>query len=175
MRGETPAKHLKRWVKCNLQFFRDRVQTQAQPIVWMNGRRQWLSCTRLHPWKHEGISIRVRTVRPPQVNRLAYGLGNRDKAVIGATIAVLALDFLALQPTTPRRVDDREYTAAVASPSQAEQLARPESAEARDQEDGAVPDAVKTCQQLGVHLDGKNRLIRLLNLGNDGLAGDISF
>jgi hypothetical protein len=56
----------------------------------------------------------------------------------------------------------------------AEELAWPEGTEARDQEDGAVSDAVKTCQQLGVHLDGKNRLFGLLNLGNDGLASDIS-
>jgi len=34
---------------------------------------------------------------------MAHGLGDRDKAVIGATIAVLALNFLALQPATPLR------------------------------------------------------------------------
>src|SRR5215469_13370720 len=149
-------------------------KTQAEPIVWMNGSRQWLSCARLHPWEHEGIGIRVRTLRPPQVNRVADGLGDRDKAVIGATIAVLAFDFLALQPTTPRAIDDREYTAAVASPSQAEEFTRPEGTEARDQEDGAVAYPVKTSQQLSVHLDRKNRLVGLLDLGNDSLASDIS-
>ena len=122
----------------------------------MNGRRQWLSRTRLHPREHEGIGIRVRTPRPPQVDRLAHGLRDCDKTVIGAPIAVLALNFLA--SATPRGIDDREYTAAVASPSQAEEFTRPEGAEARDQEDGAVPDAVKTRQQLGLHLNGKNRL-----------------
>src|SRR5262245_20499713 len=88
MRREAPAEHLKGRVKCDLQFFRDRVQTQAQPIVWMNRCRQWPSCTRLHPWEHEGISVRVRTPLPPQVNRLTHGLGDRDKAVIGASVTM---------------------------------------------------------------------------------------
>jgi len=101
-------------------------------------------------------------------------LWDRDKAVIGATIAVLALNFLALQPATPRGIDDREYTTAVASPSQAEEFTRSQGAEARDQEDGAVPDAVKTCQQLGVHVHRKNRLVGLFDLGNEGLASDVS-
>ena len=69
----------------------------ADDFKWMNRRRQWLSRTRLHPREHEGIGVRVRTPRPPQVNRLAHGLGDRDKAVIGASVAVLAFDFLALQ------------------------------------------------------------------------------
>lgn len=75
---------------------------QAQPIVWMDRCRQYLSRTRLHPREHEGIGIgiRIRTSRPPQVNRLAHGLGDRDKPVIGTSVAVLAFDFLALQPTT---------------------------------------------------------------------------
>jgi len=73
---------------------------------------------------------------------MAHGLGDRDKAVIGATIAVLALDFLALQLATLRGIHDREHIAVVASPSEAEEFTRLEGAEARDQEGGAVPDAV---------------------------------
>src|SRR6266851_7237761 len=174
MCGETPTEHLERRMKCNSQSVRDRVQAQAQAIVRMNRRRQWLSRTRLHPREYEGACVRVRAPRPPQINRLAHGLGDRDKAVIGASVAVLALDFLALQPATPRGIHDSEQSAGVASPGQAEELARPQGAETGNQEDRAVTNDVKTSQQLSVHLDGKNRLVGLFDLGNDGLARDIS-
>ena len=49
-----------------------------------------------------------------------------------------------------------------------------EGAETGIQEDRAVTDAAKTSQQLCIHLDGKNRLVGLFDLGNDGLASDIS-
>src|SRR5271157_1220015 len=109
----------------------------------MNRRRQCLSRTRLHPREHKGAWIRVRAPRPPQVNGLAHGLGDRYKAVIGASVAVLALDFLALEPPTPRSIHDSEQSAGVASPSQAKELARPQGAETGNQEDGAVTNAVK--------------------------------
>jgi hypothetical protein len=103
--------------------------------------------------------------------RTAWGI---DKPVTGAAVAVLALDFLALQLATPRSIHDSEHITGVAPPSQAEKLAWPQGAETSNQENGTVADAVKTGQQLSVHLDGKNRLIGLLDLGNDGLASDIS-
>jgi len=93
-------------MKWNSQSVSDRLQAQAQPIVRVNRRRQWLSRTCLHPREHEGACVRVRAPRRPQVNRLAHGLGDRDQAVIGASIAVLALDFLAPQPPTPRAIHD---------------------------------------------------------------------
>lgn len=140
----------------------------------MNRRRQRLSGTRLHRREHKGIGVRVRAPRPPQVNRLAHRLWDRDKPVIGTPVAVLAFDFFALQPATPRGIHDSEDIAGVASPSQTEEFARPQGAETGNQKDGAVTDAVETGQQLGVHLDGKNRLVGFLDLGNDGLARDIS-
>jgi hypothetical protein len=61
-------------------------------------------------------------------------------------VTILAFDFLAQQPATPRGIHDREYIAGVASPSQAEKLARSQRAETRHQEDGAVTDVVKARQ-----------------------------
>src|SRR5260370_36540012 len=98
-------------------------------MVWVNGVCTILSRMILLSRKDGGVGVWLGCPRPPQVNRLAHGLGDRDKAVIAASVAVFALDFLALQPATPRCVHDSEHIAVVASPSQAEELTRSESAE----------------------------------------------
>jgi len=124
---------------------------------------------RLHPREHEGAASGFGHVARHKSIAFAR-LGDRDKAVIGASVAVLALEFSALQPSRARGIHDSEQIAGAATPSQAESsLDRKAQKQAiRKMARSRMPS--RPASSLAYISTGRTGLVGLLDLGNDGLA-----
>ena len=122
-------------------------------------------------------------MRSPRSSRTLYPIRrwpgacfrNRNPAVIGAPIAVLAFDLFRLKLSAPSRVHDLKRRALVGAPGQPEDFAGAERTERGDEKDGAVAGRPKTGQQFDIPLYRQNRFFAFLDLRDHGLARHVAF
>jgi hypothetical protein len=98
-------------MKCNAEPVRDRVQ--AQPIIRKHGLIEGLAPARPDGGKHECVLPGRPALSTSFVDGPAHCFRNRDPAVIGTPIAVLAFDLFRLKLSAPSRVHDLKRRALV--------------------------------------------------------------
>src|SRR5437588_9931462 len=119
-------------------------QAQPQPIIRKHGLIQRLAPAPPDSGKHECVLLGAPALSTPFVDRPAHCFRNRNPAVIGAPVAVLAFDLFRLKLAAPSRVHDLIRRALVRARCQPEALAGAERTERGDEEDGAVAGRPKT-------------------------------
>src|SRR5438132_13528882 len=90
-------------------------QAQPQPIIRKHGLIQRLAPARPDSGKHECVLLGAPALSTPFVDGPAHCFRNRNPAVIGAPVAVLAFDLFRLKFSAPSRGHDYIFMALVGS------------------------------------------------------------